>query len=48
MAMDLFRQVVFAVSHLQHLEICHRDRMPENIFLSSCVQMKIADFGFAR
>jgi BR serine/threonine kinase len=47
-AMEIFRQIVLAVDHLHYLGICHRDLKPENILLSSCMQVKIADFGFAR
>jgi BR serine/threonine kinase len=47
-AMEIFRQIVLAVEHLHRLGICHRDLKPENILLSSSMQVKIADCGFAR
>ena len=47
-AMEFFRQIVFAVEYLHQLGICHRDLKPENILLDSCTRVKIADFGFAR
>jgi BR serine/threonine kinase len=47
-AIEIFRQIVLGLEHLHSLGICHRDLKPENILLDSCMQVKIADFGFAR
>ncbi|OHT03607.1 CAMK family protein kinase [Tritrichomonas foetus] len=48
LAIDFFRQMVFAIEYLHNHGICHRDLKPENILLDSSNRIKIADFGFAR
>jgi BR serine/threonine kinase len=47
-AMDLFRQIVYALDYLHRHGICHRDLKPENILLDSHMKVRVSDFGFAR
>ena len=47
-AMNFFRQIIFGLEYLHSLGICHRDLKPENILLDENLNIKIADFGFAR
>ena len=47
-AMNFFRQIVYGLEYLHSLGICHRDLKPENILLDEKLNIKIADFGFAR
>lgn len=47
-AIDMFRQIIYAVEYLHQHKICHRDLKPENILLDKNNRIKIADFGFAR
>lgn len=47
-AMELFRQIIYALEYLHIHGICHRDLKPENILLDANNHIKIADFGFAR
>lgn len=46
-ALDFFRQIIFAIEYLHMHGICHRDLKPENILLDNSMRIKIADFGFA-
>ena len=47
-AMRFFRQLIYGLEYLHNLGICHRDLKPENILLDDQLNIKIADFGFAR
>ncbi|OHT01562.1 CAMK family protein kinase [Tritrichomonas foetus] len=47
-AIEFFRQIIFAIEYLHNHGICHRDLKPENILLDKSMRIKIADFGFAR
>jgi len=47
-SMFFFRQIIYGVEYLHSLGICHRDLKPENILLDENLNIKIADFGFAR
>ena len=47
-AMRFFRQIIFGLEYLHNMGICHRDLKPENILLDDHLNIKIADFGFAR
>jgi BR serine/threonine kinase len=47
-ALDAFRQIVYAVDYLHSRSICHRDLKPENILLNAAGRLCLADFGFAR
>ena len=47
-AMTFFRQIIYGLEYLHSLGICHRDLKPENILLDENLNIKIADFGFAR
>ena len=47
-AMEMFRQIIYALEYLHQNNICHRDLKPENILLDKNNRIKIADFGFAR
>lgn len=47
-AMHFFRQLIYGLEYLHSLGICHRDLKPENILLDEQLNIKIADFGFAR
>lgn len=48
LAMDLFRQIIYALEYMHLHKICHRDLKPENILLDHSNRIKLADFGFAR
>lgn len=47
-ALDFFRQMIYALEYLHQHNICHRDLKPENILLDKYGHIKLADFGFAR
>ena len=47
-ALDIFRQLIYALDYLHAHNICHRDLKPENILLDDSNHIKICDFGFAR
>jgi len=47
-ALDIFRQIIFALDYIHQHSICHRDLKPENILLDQNNRVKVADFGFAR
>jgi BR serine/threonine kinase len=47
-ALELFRQLIYALDYLHRFGICHRDLKPENILLDSHMRVKLGDFGFAR
>ncbi|OHT17605.1 CAMK family protein kinase [Tritrichomonas foetus] len=47
-ALNYFRELVYAIDYLHQHGICHRDLKPENILLDDCNHIKLADFGFAR
>ena len=47
-ASRFFRQIIYGLEYLHSLGICHRDLKPENILLDEDLNIKIADFGFAR
>ncbi|VDK25682.1 unnamed protein product [Anisakis simplex] len=43
-----FRQLIEALSYLQSVEVVHRDLKCENVFLDTCDNIKLGDFGFSR
>ena len=45
---ELFRQVLAAVSHAHRNLVVHRDLKPSNILVSSDGQVKLLDFGIAK
>jgi len=48
LALDILRQVAFALAKAASEGIVHRDIKPENILLARSGEVKVADFGLAR
>jgi serine/threonine-protein kinase len=48
LALDILRQVTFALAKAASEGIVHRDIKPENIMLARSGEVKVADFGLAR
>lgn len=44
----IFRQLVIALRHLHNRRIAHCDLKSENVLIDSKLNLKIADFGYAR
>jgi BR serine/threonine kinase len=47
-AIEMFRQLIYALDYLHRFGICHRDLKPENILLDTRMKIRLGDFGFAR
>lgn len=44
----IFKQLISAMKHLHNRRIAHCDIKTENVLLDSKMNIKIADFGYAR
>ena len=45
---SIFTQTIEAFSHLESIEILHRDIRPMNILVSETSEVKVIDFGFGK
>ncbi|KAL1544361.1 serine/threonine-protein kinase PEPKR2-like [Salvia divinorum] len=46
-AANIIKELMLAVPYCHEMGVVHRDIKPENILLTTCGQMKLADFGLA-